>query len=568
MSDSSEKKKNELDRRAFLKKMLTGAGVVTAFPGEIFLSNMIMQFIQKGYAQAAGLEDGLSDMKLVNLSISGGISRWYWDGILTPNGSSDIFDPNPMVISKFKKSGNDIIGEYATTRIGDYYLPWTWAANIPTSGGGSVPMSMLAQNMLSLRGINTLIDSHGINRQRHIATTPGGTSITGLLADKSKSPIPAIHRNLSSNFYGSEKGNAVIDVDGVNPFTTALSPFLPTNGITGLKSDQIENAIDLALAKMSNLSAEKHKFLPSSYQARNNAKVLMKKQFGNLQQNFNSLRDKYLALMRRSCSRESALALSGVDDLIIEGSQSSPYLISGSDYFNGSNLNDIIKETSYISGLAESLAVAEFMIKENLSSAFSLGIAGLMDTRCTSSISAVTGLTSGDRNFLYAVDAHYLGSHAALVVYSRYYRALSAALYEFIQQLKSVSTPKGNLFNQTAITITSEFNRTPLLSGAGADHGWQGANYTVFSGMVDKLTVLGNVKSMDSTRYGGTWGMAGSVSELGGREAILGNCLTTVSEMVEVQTPMPNDRGFVAKKNGKIVPVISSCKNIDKKGVA
>ncbi|MBC7458478.1 MAG: DUF1501 domain-containing protein [Bdellovibrionaceae bacterium] len=290
----------------------------------------------------------------------------------------------------------------------------------------------------------------------------------------------------------------------------------------------------------------------------------MKKQFLNLQTSFDTLRDKYANLMRRSCSTESALILSGVDDVNVPGRSIKGYDVDDSDFFSGSNLNDIVTANSKIDGLAESLAIAEFMLKENLSSAFSFKVGGLSDTRVTQTANKSSGSLSGEHRIDFGLDSHFLGSHPALVVHSRYYRALSAGLFEFIQQLKSVPTSKGNLFNQTAIVVNSEFGRQPRLSAVGADHGPGSASYTIFSGMVKDLTVLGNIKSTDSDAYGGTSGQAAGLKELGGRTAILGNCLSTVSAMVEVKTPMPNDQSFVAKKNDQIVPLITSCKNYRK----
>jgi len=291
----------------------------------------------------------------------------------------------------------------------------------------------------------------------------------------------------------------------------------------------------------------------------------MKKEFVNLQGSFDTLRNKYTNLMKRSSSNESALRLSGVDDVVVAGRSMAGYDVSDSDYFTGSNMNDIVTENSVVDGLAESLAIAEFMLKQNLSSAFSFGIGGLTDTRVTQTANKTNGSINGERGFGFGLDTHFLGSHPALIMHSRFYRAFSAGLFEFIQQLKSVPTSKGNLFNQTAIVVNSEFNRSARMSGIGSDHGTDSANYSIFSGMVKDLTVLGNVKSADpSEAYGGSWGQAAGLKELGGRSAILGNCLSTVSAMVEVKTPMPNDQSFVAKQNDAIVPLITSCKNYKK----
>ena len=145
---------------------------------------------------------------------------------------------------------------------------------------------------------------------------------------------------------------------------------------------------------MSKQSVDKHKFLPSSYQTRANAKILMKKEFVNLQGSFDTLRNKYTNLMKRSSSNESALRLSGVDDVVVAGRSMAGYDVSDSDYFTGSNMNDIVTENSVVDGLAESLAIAEFMLKQNLSSAFSFGIGmtlALIITRGSDRLTIILG---------------------------------------------------------------------------------------------------------------------------------------------------------------------------------
>lgn len=567
---SSSKKKHELDRRAFLKRILAGTGMVTSFPGEMFLSNMMLHFLQKGYAHAAGFEVGLEDMKLINIGLNGGLPRWYWDSVLRPAGN-DPFISNPMVISRFKKSGNSVLGEYATTRIGGYHLPWIWNATIPRPGGGTVPMSSLAQHMLSLRGINTMIDSHDLNKPRHLCAVPGGASLTGLVADNARTPIPAIDRKGGADYYGSKKGIAAIGVKTDNdPLTALLTPFLPGTNVLELKNGQIEAAIDNALLKMNALTQDKNKFLPSSFEARQSAKRLMKKKFSGLQSSYSALRNKYQSLINACFNPSGQLILEGVDDIDFPGAAHPNFKATESEYFIGNNIQDITTGSTGINDLAESMAVAEFMLKENLSSAVNLIIGSFSNVALMRLENLTTGAIRSPGAGGYTTDVHFTGSHVALILFSRYYRALSACLYELISQLKSVSTPGGNMFNQTAITITSEFNRSARNDGAGADHGWNGQNYTIFSGAVDRLTVLGNIQTTTTSKtHGGTWGVAGGLKELSGREAILGNAISTVSTLVKVPTPAPNDQSFVALNSaGKITPVITSCQNVDDEGEA
>lgn len=560
---SDDKKKNELDRREFMKRLLAGTGFITNFPAEIFLSNMMIHFLQKGYAQAAGLDDGLGDMKFVNIAMNGGLARWYWDGVITPNGNDKLIT-NPMVISKFKISGDSILGEYVTTPVGRYHMPHVWSGNIPTADGSFVPMSSLADNMLIMRGINTLIDSHELNKPRHIAPVVGGTSLTGLVADRAKSPMPAIQSGGVDHYFGSKKGIANIMMSGANPLNTALSPFLPgTSAPLGLKNNEIENALDLALKKISESSSGKNKYLPSSFEARLNAKNLMKKSFGDLQIIYDDLVIKYRKLISRSFEASGDLSLNGIDNIPLIGSLSNPYVVGEIEYHLG-NVQTITDYNTSINNLAESFAVAEYMLTEGLSSSVNLVISEFTNLHYEKTINEVTGKITGSRRVTKLLpDAHASGSFVGLVMYSRYYRAVSACLYEFIQKLKQKQTSHGNMFNQTTISLTSEFNRCPLKTGKGSDHGWDGSVYSVFSGMIDELTIIGNVKLNVPGHYTGTWGAAAPVSELGEREALLGNAISTIASMTEVPTPTPNDMAFVVKVNGKIRPIVKSVKNID-----
>src|SRR5690606_6084685 len=143
------------------------------------------------------------------------------------------------------------------------------------------------------------------------------------IADKATTPIPAIDRGGNNSYFGSSKGIAAVSAGGTNPLNSVLTPFLPGSNIIGLKSNDIDNAIENALKQMSQLAEDKHKHLPSSYEARINAKNLMKKNFGNLQGTFTDTKNRYLGLISRSFSlKESSLQLEGVDDIDIPGQKS------------------------------------------------------------------------------------------------------------------------------------------------------------------------------------------------------------------------------------------------------
>lgn len=554
---SSEKKNFELDRRSLLKNILVGTGLGTSGVMNTFLTNMMINFMEKGTAQAAGVDPAFEDFKFISLVMSGGLPRYYWDLPLNPNGNDD-FVVNPMVVTKFNPDGSST---YGTTKVGNYYLPHVWNSKIPTTGG-MAPMKDLAKHMMIMRGIDLQIDSHDIDRYRQIAPVPGGISLSGLIADAANTPIPAVGRNGGGGFYQGEKGIAYLELSGTNPLTSAISPFTPFSSMLSLNSGAVEGAIDQALLRMQASATNKGKYIPSTFASRFNAKKMMMKQFGDLQSQFNSLVMKYRGLITRSFGPTAELKLAGVEDMSLAGNGGAKHRLSENEYFTGADILTITDTNTLIAELAEGMAIAEYMIINGLSSSVNIQSGNITNFLVQEAYNPTTKMvTRTNGRITQSTDVHFTGADIGVVLFTRYYRAVSACLNELISRLKETKTAGGNLFDRTAIAVTSDFNRLPRLDGSGADHGWEGSCYTLFTGMIDELKVVGNVRKTDSANRG-TWGLAGGLSEIGGREAIIGNVASTVSNILELKTPTPNDTSFSAKENGKVKMVIKSVKNV------
>jgi hypothetical protein len=550
---------SENNRRAFLKKLLGGAGMASMNPIDMFLGNMMVHFMQNGLAHAAG-EDPLGDMKLINLQVGGGIPSYLWDNPMRPNGN-DTFVANPFVASRFV-NGQPV---YATTKIGDFHFSSLWDSNIPTADGGVVSMKQLAQNMMFIRGINLQIDDHGICSIKHITPVLGAPSISGLAADQAVTAIPSTGNGGGGARFRSAKGIMHVEATGSNPFTRILTPFMPITGLNMLttRGGGVEAAIDEALARMNKVAGEDHKFLPGTYETRQNAKYLMKKSFGNLQLAYNDLVAKYRTLISRALLSTGNLSLAGLDNVTLPGAKTNFFLWDRSNHYTGANLMDSMTSTSSISSLAEGMAIAEFMILEGYSSVAyirSSGLTNLLFSEMTDSLGAITS------NFKagFVMDGgHFTGSHICTFLYTRYYKAMAACLYELTQRIKSTQTSKGNLFDQTVMTITTDFNRSPMANGAHCDHGWNASHYTILSGMFEAPIVRGNIRTVTGSRAG-TWGVAAGVPELYGRETLIGNAASTVCTLLGVNSPTPNDRSFVEvdPATGKARATINSCNNL------
>ncbi len=553
---SSEKKNFELDRRSLLKNILVGTGISSSGLMNTFLTNMMVNFMEKGTAQAAGADPAFEDFKFISLIAAGGIPRYYWDLPINPNGNDSIV-ASSMVVSKFNRDGSSV---YANTKVGKYYLPHIWSGNIPTTTG-VVPMQNIAKNMMIMRGIDFAIDNHELDRYRQITPIAGGASLSGLIADSASTPIPAVGRNGGGSYYSSDKGIAYLELSGTDPLTIAASPFLPSNLKIPFNTAAIDQAIDQALLKMSANSNGKSKFLPSSFASRFNARKIMAKKFGNLLTEYSTLVKKYKLLITKSFGASSGLILPGIDDMSISANGGLKQRIGEVESYSGGDIILSTDEKTYISELAEGMAIAEYMIINGLSSSVNVQSGSILNFLVQKSINYKTNSamkTNSRTSFI--MDAHYAGSDIALLVFTRYYRAVSACLNELITKLKSTPTSTGNLFDKTIIALGSDFNRIPRVGGDGSDHGWQGSNYTIFSGMINELQIVGNVKIDSGGR--GTWGHAGALSEIGGRAPILGNVASTISNLLEVKTPTPNDSSFTIKEKGKAKLVITSLKNV------
>jgi hypothetical protein len=588
----SDDKKNELDRREFLKKSIlgVGTGIMLASPLEMFLSNVLMSMFTRANALAAGNDAGFLDKKLINLSMSNAPSRWFWDLPLRPNGN-DKFQYNAnndpatsMLITKLNPGAGagGFIGEYATTKVGDVYLPYIWSGLLATPTG-SAPMANLAQNMMMLRGINLNLDSHELDRYKQLVPA-GGSSLTGMVADAATTPLPATGLGAGAgggNYYTSKKGVTYQDLGGSDPFSVAFAPF---SGGTGLRttSTVVGASIDRALDVMKAKAGDKHKYLPNSYQDRANAKKLMMMQFSGLQSTFSALQTKYETLIKRSFG-DATLRLNGLDNVALAGSQVNAFKVyldtSRSAYYTGADARTITDMNTSIGNLAAGMAVTEFMMTggggasaQSFSSSMNIVIGGAMTNLIVDSAYApVSGATAAKTysnvRQTTNVDAHETGAYMQMLLYSRYYRAISSCLYELVSRMKAVSTPAGTLFDQTAITITSEFNRSARDNGGGADHGWAGTCYSILSGMVSAPIVAGHINSTGlgfGSSYQGSWGYAAPMKEFLGQTGLIGNAASTVTTLMDLPTPTPNNPSYVSKdkSTGKVNLAVSKPENI------
>ncbi len=580
MSDSGKKQ----TRRDFLRQSMMASASIS--PLSLFLSNMASHYITNATALAQGLPTEHM-MNMFTVYLAGGPARWVWDQALSPKAEiSDL--KNPSLITKFGQGFDNAPGVYKSVMIDDVYLPHIWSGKIPTVNG-SVQMEDLAHHMLAIRGIGNPNDGHDNNAAKLI-TPVNGPNIPGLLSDLSTRPLPSVGISGSAGFFKSSKGVSHISVsESGNMLYSALSPFTLSRRFTGQDgqllydadlglpngiSTSTEALFDQFFVAMSQNSGSLHRFLPSTYQDRKNAKNLMMQDFSTLSTVFSNLSLKYSTLVQR-CFNDSSVFLSGVDDVPVVGNKESPFFniqcdtpsISGRGKYSGSDLRASFTASTAISGLVSSFVLAEYMLTMKYSQSVVGVIRGIQNLQfdqlySVDSAGNPVSATSNESG-AYSLDHHFCGASTLLLMNTRFYRALSACLFELISVLKNTD---GNMFNRTAINIISEFSRNTLAGGGETAHGYKGVPFSMFNGMIRKAHVIGNIgyeyNNTTALTARGLWGAAAPMQTMGGRPLNAGNIASTIASVVGVPSPSPNNMSLITIENGEIKPLVNEKENI------
>ena len=572
----TKKKKSSIDRRSFLKNSIIGCGIAVSNPAKIFFAGLFSQYMKKAYSQSQFSYNGSgsgeisinsaisNDFRLINLMITGGAARWMWDLPLKPESTSPFYT-NGYVGTTLNSLHNPVYNTVTDSRFNGIQMPALWGGNIPRPGSGSTAMANLAKHMLMIRGVNFLLDSHDLCKVLQLAPE-NSHSITGLVADNATTGVPAISMR-DEIAYASAKGISNIPLNRLsapNPLSKALEPFTGSSNLTEISNQQVGDAIDNLINLMSSTAGARHEYLPTTTLEKNNAKALMKKSFGDLQQAYNDIHNKYEDLFSRSIS-DSNFQLEGLEDQVLAGSASeAKYAIEPNTRYVGTNLNNIFTSSTSCPDLVAGLAVAEYMVLNDLSSSVNIsagGFSGLeFDALQNMTDNTVNAVTKGMH-----FDHHQSGAVFSLLFHTKYFRGLSACLYELTQKLKSKTLKNGKkMFDHTVISVCSDFNRSPRNDKSGSDHGWRGSNYTIISGMNTQCEMVGNITRTLGGSYAGTWGKAAPIVENNNTELIIGNACSTVAEMLEVTSPSPNSHSVVTKNpvTGQLTLALPRGKNV------
>jgi hypothetical protein len=513
------------------------------------------------YSQALAQHAGANIKNFIHFSLPGGPPRWLFDLPIRPSGNDPIV-ANPMIITRFTQSNitSADLGSYNTVNINGLSLPTLWGSRVPNASGGSNPLSQLAQHMIFIRGMNTGSDGHLINRVRMNAPIGGAPSVNGLFADKSNTPIPAVRRSVDLRFK-SNAGKGEVNATGSNPLTTLLSPF-NISGNPYISNAAQTNDLNAIMQSIAKYTSQTNPFAASLIQDNKNALDLLKQGVGELGLIFTNLRDKYNTIIQECMIKQWINDVDNVDIVSPDVNNASTFsfrLQSGGNrlLLRNRNMREMISQNTTVANLADCCAMIEYLVVNKLSSSITTGIGNLSNINVMNALNIESG-ASVNGNIASDNDAHNTGAYATLFFFSKYYLAFSACLLELVRSLKSAGE-----FNNSLIQISSEFNRSAKSNAGGSDHGWRGSNISLISGRITQPECIGNIsREGTSNNHLGTWGVAARNPSMNNREIGLGNMVSTVSNILGIQSVTSNDQPLVNSTPQSIQATLSRGRNV------
>lgn len=494
----------------FCNKQYVGLGLIT--------SNLVNSVFASTTNEVA--------RNLVTFQMSGAPARWMWEP-LNPHDPSNLIVGNRNVVNRFTGSTEVSGMEYVTAPINGINMPWLWHQELPSTSSPRM-MSDLMDNMLMIRGINVVNPDHTGALEKQFR--PGGIqhTITSVSGDVNSHPIPFVGLQTSPNPYSSKFSKA-----GVSSLSTAnnwlenlLRPFIVNAPNFNTKINQQDSLLANLNQVVSGLLAEISDAFTTPGSAQRDALTLIKRNFGNIANEFTSRRTKYRNLLEVATAplpnvNQPLSTFVGINDL--------PIMINGSDLRLALQA---ARGTTYITWMAEQFAVIEY--------------------------SLVNGITSSLAAGLRALPGQNFDEHEESPLRSVYYNALwnrgfSACLLELIDVLK-----QNNIWDKTVVTIASEFGRNPKGSSDGSDHAPSATSMTYFSGSLKGNEVVGHTRNSTSTTYPGTWGVGANNESIGFLS--LGHIASTTASLLNVASPATSSPSLVRNENGVFVSRVPASK--------
>ncbi len=544
---------DDTNRRIFLKQLLSTLGY-SLLPSNI------------------SAKTKTTDINYVQINIAGGPSRWSFDNPIAPLvGSSYV--PHPMIVNNFSNTGPiaSLAGlDYQRFKVNDWYMPQFWKDKLLTSTG-EVQASSLLNNCLIVRGCHMRNDGHSLNNRKLSAPIPGGSSITGLLADKMGEKLfPSINlvgdsgvEAVAGGAFKSKENSIQINTpqNDKNPLSYLLSPFL-------ISKPHKARWLHLIKEELGEVGLRNYK------------KML---------QDFNKRVTEYQRIINFSLDASYYTSIGerpvqGADLKAIKEGRVDPTLAKylNYDFLIGNSDFRTILVKAKVKNLAEQFATAELLLTHGLCGNITINVNTVSNLFYENSIAndkfsreilsvGSTQLSYKGGNDRYTgakhlnnfqLDSHDTGLLPNIFLTHALFKSISSCLAEFKLNLEGKS-----LYDKTFIHLASEFDRDPRADCSGSEHGWNGHISSFYSGSIKGLKVVGNIftQSPGDSYYtkNGTWGQGAPVKENGNRPISYGNIASSLANVLNIESPSPNDRPLFERKAGKVNSFINEVKNID-----
>jgi hypothetical protein len=477
--------KNDFSRRNFLKNsgLLASAAAASTLrsPTELIAGAMIKGIFNRAEAQAVS---ATTSKFYVNIMMGGGPLRYTFDHWLRTKTTDPALVFSSMTGTSFAYNSTSRIvsaPEYRTFDFNGTQIPQQFAAL------STQDLNDFMSSFLVIRGYGSGVDGHAGNQCLQMQPLSGQVSTSGLIADASSLSYRAIQvpaRGANSKYFSMNAvGQNVLN--STTPLNDLLGPLSATSTARTLRNANQDAFTQLRSAL--NLSSGSDYATTLVKSSLNDAYKLLQSNFGDYTTAFNNLKANYDTVIQQALRSDLIpginATLDGSQSLQLIADGSSRYRVDGNPTLTTfTSGDDLIKTTDLmdIPGLSTNLALAEFCIVNNLSSAIEISSDALQGIR----IAPGSGTTTRQVH-----DCHQSGDMASVLYFGTYFHALTRALLKFRERLVAAGK-----WSDTVVHLTSDFNRTVNGSGVGSDHGFNQMISSVFSGSIQGGPyVVGNI---------------------------------------------------------------------------
>lgn len=558
--------KHDFSRRGFIAGgAVAGAAALVPTSVEYLMNALSSSFIRKAHAEANGMEGARN---YINISMPGGPIRYAFDHWLRTNTSDPAMAFNPMITNRFTSSGGVVNGlEYSTFNYNGVLVPHMFSHSVFNGANAQRPLTDLLNNMLVIRGYASGFDGHSFNATIQQSPVGGLSSVMGLAADYSAKTFEAVEWPARGNFgsFSSSRGKSLNVLSSQKPLHALLEGFSrpKADSIKGRSlKERHRDAFDLAQARLKAYSQSDNAGAVILGKNLSNAVEMMKKGTGNIESYWPEALARYRRVMENSMRQSNLL---GVSDAQMISAQTPMWKLHISAGNRGAVLANTFDARLLISQmqppafLIEGLALAEYILKENMASTLNIQPSELIGLLAAE---VGGGLMSQNGPF----DMHETGAFPAVLVATALYRGLAAGLLELIDQLKNTTVNGVDVWSETVVQLLSEFDRTGRDDGSGSDHGFNQMVTSAFSGAIKNGPfVVGNIYRMSSS--GGYTGSQGQSAPIEGyTQAGVPNptmAASTIAELLRVpKNPYENLAAPLIRLSGQQLQVLKTAKII------